>query len=82
MKQIVNHFAICYLLFTICYNIALAESLPPLPIDRLKKIELKYSDTIIKPIPIDTFYFNLFGGNILGAKLLLQQVIPNCTLNN
>lgn len=63
------YFYILFLVFTISH----AQMLPPLPIDSLKKIELKYSDTIIKPIPIDTFFLNIFGGNIFGGKLNLQQ---------
>jgi hypothetical protein len=73
---------ICFILVifvTICLQ---AQTLPPLPIDSLKKIELKYSDTLIKPFRIDTLHINLYGGNILGGNLfLLQTISKKCLLN-
>jgi hypothetical protein len=59
-----------------------AQTLPPLPIDSLKKIELKYSYTLIKPVPIDTLHLNLFGGNIFGGRFfLLHPINKKCLLN-
>jgi len=73
---------ICFILViftTICFR---AQTLPPLPIDSLKKIELQYSDTLIKPFRIDTLYLNLFGGNIFTGRLFfLQPIKKQCLLN-
>ena len=73
---------ICFILVvftTICFR---AQTLPPLPIDDLKKLEFKYSDTLMKPYRIDSLYFNLFGGNIFTGRLFyLQPIKKECLLN-
>lgn len=46
-----------------------ASTIPPLPIDALKKIEIGYNDTLIEITLPDTFNLKLYGGNIFGGTL-------------
>jgi len=79
MKPIVTYLSMCYMLFAVC-SFVTADTIPPLPIDELKKIELKYTDTLLKPFPVDTFYLQVYGGNILGGNLNLEHPIKKNTL--
>jgi hypothetical protein len=63
-------------------NVALSESLPPLPIKDLIKIDLKYNDTIIKPVPLDTLHIKIYAGNVMGGDISLNQVVRKNGLFN
>ncbi|MEO0083960.1 MAG: hypothetical protein ABIK33_06235, partial [candidate division WOR-3 bacterium] len=62
------------------FRVALAETLPPLPIEKLKKIELFYPDTLIVPGKLDTFFLRLFGGDIFGSDIKYHRLIGKKTL--
>ncbi|MBS4015411.1 MAG: hypothetical protein KGZ86_03140 [Candidatus Latescibacteria bacterium] len=58
-----------FLVLSAITSILTADTIPPLPIDALKKIELGYHDTLAKPILTDTFSLKLNAGNIFGGAL-------------
>ncbi|MCX8015074.1 MAG: hypothetical protein N2748_03565 [candidate division WOR-3 bacterium] len=62
-------------IFCVSEKIAFAETLPPLPIERLKRIELFYLDTIIKSAKFDSLHLNLFVGNIYGGNVNYQHLV-------
>jgi hypothetical protein len=73
-------FLIFFSLVVIQISMVIAETLPPLPIKDLLKVDLHYNDTIIKPVRLDTFRLKLFGGNVMGGDILLNQSIGKKTL--
>ncbi len=49
------------------------DSLPPLPLDKLWKIEMVYHDTLFAKLKIDSFYAQMYVGNILSGDLSFKQ---------
>lgn len=60
----------------------MSDSLPPLPFDKLWKIEMAYHDTSFTKIKIDSFYIQLRAGNILSGDLSLNQLLRKRLLCN
>ncbi len=58
------------------------ETIPPLPIEELKKVELRYNDTLLKPFPIDTLFLRFYGWNIYGTNVVFSHPIGKKTLFN
>jgi hypothetical protein len=61
---------------------SLPETIPPLPIEELKKVELHYNDTLLKSLPVDTLYLRLYGWNQIGGNILFSNTIKKRTLFN
>ncbi len=64
------------------FNFTYAESLPPLPIKDLIKIDLKYDDTLIKPVPLDTLRIKIYAGNEMGGDISINRVVKKNWLFN
>ncbi|MCX7785572.1 MAG: hypothetical protein N2201_05015 [candidate division WOR-3 bacterium] len=56
-------------------TIGTGDSLPPLPFDKLWKIEMTYQDTSFKRVKIDSFYIQVRTGNIFSGDLLLSKLL-------
>jgi len=72
---------IFYFLFLIL-NITFADTILPLPIEDLRKIEMKYDDTLVQPFPLDTIYLKIYGGNIFWGDINLTRVIDKTIFLN
>ncbi len=52
-----------------------ADTIPPLPLEELKKLNIQFQDTLL-PFPLsDTFSLQVTGGNILASSLLFSKAI-------
>jgi len=58
------------------------ETIPPLPIEQLKKIEMHYNDTLIKPFPVDTLFLRLYGWKNYGANIIFSHPIGKKSIFN
>lgn len=70
------------LLIVLLISSPLPETIPPLPINDLKKIELSYNDTLLKPFPIDTLFLRVYGWNTYGVNIILSHQMGRNTLFN